>query len=74
MHFTLVQKDVCAEQNLFRGTGGQTRGGFGELIQALSSNSTRKTILVAAQSSFFWPATPPSRGSTAHIIPFTVSN
>jgi hypothetical protein len=56
------------------GTGGQTRGGFGELIQALSLNSTRKAILNAAQSSFFWPATPLSRGSTALIIPFTVSN
>ena len=26
------------------------------------------------QSSFFWPATPPSQGNTASIIPYTVSN
>ena len=48
-------------------------GGFGKQIQALYLNSTRRRLSLPLLSSFFWPATPPIRGSTARIIPYTVS-
>jgi hypothetical protein len=53
--------------------GGQACGGFGKQIQALYLNSTRRRLSLPLLSSFFWPATPPIRGSTARIIPYTVS-
>ena len=53
--------------------GGQACGAFGKQIQALHLNSTRRRLSLPLLSSFFWPATPPIRGSTARIIPYTVS-
>ena len=54
--------------------GGLTSEGFSEQIRVLSLNSFQRTSLMQRLLSFFWPATPPSPGNTASIIPYTVSS